>query len=172
MSKGWLIGLLVLQVGFFTGWALREEERQKGAAFLLETEGVDPRDLFAGQYLSLAYPAARLPKAEAAKPYTDGSSFAVLLEPAGDTVVAGKAYPLRKAKQWVLMAGGDNDDQYPPEKGWVQGRASHGRVKLGIERFYFSESRAQRINALRPGSYFVLVTLGKDGSLRIRDLVY
>ena len=171
MSRTLLWALLGAQLAFFIGWAALEETRKEGPGFLLETEGVDPRDLFAGQYLTLAYPAARVPAADVEALASDGAPYAVRLEPAGDTVVAGKAWPLRRAADRQAVLSGDWS-AHPAAEGWARGTLQNGRVAFGIERYYFSEARAAEVNALRPGQYFVHVRLSRDGRLRIQDLVH
>lgn len=169
--KRWWLWALLLNLAFFGAWTLREELRLRGAqAFLLETEGADPRDLFAGQYLALAFPVARLGAGDGLSALRDGARVAVRLDAAGTTRVAGKDWPLRRAGSRVSL---DEVDAaaYPASAGWALGTVERGRVAFGIERYYFNEDREAELRKLVPGRVFALVSLSPDGHLRIRQLV-
>lgn len=172
MTRRWWLGILLLHLGFFGAWAGLEEFRRRGAPeFLLETEGVDPRDLWSGQYLELAYPAARLDGRSLEQSPRDGAAMAVKLEPAGDTRVAGQAWPLWRAVSKLPAKDGDYS-AFPSREGWARGQAQGGRVLLGIERYYFEEDREAELRKLVPGRYFALVSLSPDGRLRLKRLIW
>lgn len=171
MTRRWWLLTLALHLGFFGAWTALEEWRQTRAqVFLLETEGADPRDLWAGQYLALAFPAGRLEEARGLNA-ARGPAMAVKLEAAGDTVVAGKTWPLRRAAKQAAVEDGDYS-AYPSAQGWARGKVHNGRVRFGIERYYFSEAREDELRKLVPGRYFALVALSPDGRLRVRRLVW
>jgi uncharacterized membrane-anchored protein len=57
------------------------------------------------------------------------------------------------------------------ERVWV--RAEGGppkRLRLGIERYYFNEKRAEEMNALRGGAFYARVVVAKDGTLKLLSL--
>ncbi len=172
MTRRWWLGILLLHLGFFGAWTALEEYRRRGAPeFLLETEGVDPRDLWSGQYLELAYPAARLSSADLEAGAHNGTPMAVRLEPAGDTRVAGRDWPLWRATAKQAAKDGDYS-AYPAAAGWARGQALGQRVLFGIERYYFQEDREAELRKLVPGRYFALVSLSPDGRLRLKRLIW
>jgi uncharacterized membrane-anchored protein len=168
--KRWWLWILMLHLGFFGAWTALEEWRQTRAqVFLLETEGADPRDLWAGQYLGLAYPVARV---DASLPgWGEGVKLAIKLDAVGDTVVAGQTWPLRRSTRHAAVPTGDYTG-YPAEEGWARGQLRQGRAVLGIERYYFNEAREDELRKLVPGRYFALVRLSPDGRLRVQRLVW
>lgn len=170
--KRWCFGILLLHLGFFGSWAAVETwRRHDPVEFLLETEGADPRDVFAGQYLALAYPAARLDRRQRLQDQDDGAPLAVHLEAQGNTRVGGRLWPLRRSVGIEPILDGDAS-AFPAAQGWARGEARGGRVQWGIERYYFSEDREDELRKLVPGRYFALVALSPDGRLRIRQLVW
>jgi uncharacterized membrane-anchored protein len=170
MNRRWLMAVLAAQAVFFIGWAVQEESHRVDKTFLLATEPFDPRDPFAGQYMDLRYPAGDLDGSDVQAP-VEGTRFAVKLENAGDTLVAGKSWPLWQAVTKTVVTR-DDDGLYPAADGWARGEVSAGRIRFGIERYYFSEVRGQSLAGLRSGRFFVLAALGSDGKLRIKDLIH
>jgi uncharacterized membrane-anchored protein len=171
MKRAWLAALL-LNLAFFGAWAALEEWRHRDAAeFLLATEGADPRDLWSGQYLALAFPDARLDSQPRLQRPADGTPMAVRLEAVGDTLVGGQRWPLWRSVKFEPVIRGDFS-AYPASQGWARGEAQGGRVRLGIERFYFPEDEEAKYRKLVPGRYFARVALSPDGRLRIRQLVW
>jgi uncharacterized membrane-anchored protein len=62
LSLKLLVGVVVFQILFFAGWAVREEMRflpGAGESILVRTVPVDPRDLLSGQYMALRYEFSR-----------------------------------------------------------------------------------------------------------------
>ena len=172
MKHPWIWAVLGVQLVFFTGWALREESLRRSSApadttFLLATEAVDPRDMFAGQYMTLRYPASRLSEADLRR-FADGALVRVRLVSAGNVTVGGKQWPLRQAEGIEQQPGQPKGGL----QGFANGLVEQSRVSFGIERYYFNEDRSAELNALKPGSFYVLVTLSDEGTLKIKDLIY
>jgi uncharacterized membrane-anchored protein len=169
VKRPWLIALL-LQLAFFGAWTGLEEWRHRDApVFLLATEGADPRDLLAGDYLALAFPDARLDPKQAPSEAEDGAAYAVRFEPVPGALIQG--FSLRRAAQKVPVPDGDFSP-YPAAQGWARAEARRGRLRLGIEQFYFEEDQAHVYRSLQAGHYWALVALSPDGRLRIRRLVW
>ena len=171
----WVRWTLLAQVVFFAGWAAREEWKRLAAPVIrLETAPVDPRDLWSGQYLQLAYPIAwvdRLPGFPSAAP-SRPVPLAVRLVPR-PVRIDGVPVVVWQAAEVRVPPGAIPARQDPGQGVWVLGTWTGRRrgVVYGIERFYFSESRMKEFSARRSGALHVECGVGRDGRLTIRRLV-
>jgi len=171
----WVRWTLLAQVVFFAGWAAREEWRRNAAPVIrIETAPVDPRDLWSGQYLQLAYPIAaveRLPGFPAVMP-SGSVSVAVRLVPR-PVRFNGVPATVWRADEVRVPAAAVPARQDPAQGVWVVGSWSgRGRgVVYGIERFYFSEKRKEEFAGRRSGALHVECAVGRGGKLSIRRLV-
>jgi uncharacterized membrane-anchored protein len=55
---------------------------------------------------------------------------------------------------------------------WDRASVDGGQLDYGIDRYYFSETRQEELGGLRAGQFYVLVSLGQDGTLRVEDLIW
>lgn len=173
MKKNWIRWTLLAQALFFAGWAGVEEwKRNSAPVILLETMPVDPRDLFAGQYMALRYRIGQvdhLPGFPQEKPY-GGVKIAVLLKPSGTVNVGGKGHQLWGAVQCQVQPP---EDLGTGDGLWVRGEwVSSNNVIFGIERYYFSEKRKVELNSVNTGHVYVEAKVMKGGKLALKDLVY
>jgi hypothetical protein len=172
----WVRWTLLAQVVVFGGWAAREEWKRLAAPVIrLETAPVDPRDLWSGQYLQLAYPIARvdrLPGFPAPAP-SRPLPVAVRLVP-GEVRSAGVPVIVWQAAEVRVPPVAIPARQDPAQGVWVLGTWTGTRrgVTYGIERFYFSEKRMKEFASRRSGTALhVECAVGRDGRLSIRRLV-
>jgi uncharacterized membrane-anchored protein len=157
---------MAMQVVFFVGWAgVEEYGRINGVEFLLETRPVDPRDFLSGLYMTLGYsfmdPEGSVPGREAL----------VRLDFEREVTVDGETFPVWRAalkSEPSLVA----DRRLTATSGWASASVEGGRLDYGIDRYYFSEARQEELSGLRGGRFYVLVRLGPDGMLRVRDLIW
>ncbi|MDH5760414.1 MAG: GDYXXLXY domain-containing protein [Gemmatimonadota bacterium] len=166
MSGKWLRLTLVAQIIFFVAWAgVEEYGRANAVEFLLETRPVDPRDLLSGHYMTLRYTSLD-PEGS-----VEGVRAAVRLEFEKEVTVDGRTWPVWHAVEKV-EPGRVGDRSLSSTGGWADATVTGSRLDFGIDRFYFSEARKEELNSLRGGSFYVLATLGGDGTLRVKDLVW
>jgi uncharacterized membrane-anchored protein len=121
---------------------------------LLKVIPVDPRDLFRGDYVTLAYDISRVPGARR----QPGETVYVTLVPEGD----GRHY----------RAGGFTDS--PPSSGvFIRGTVGEfGRASYGIESYYLQEGTGHDYeNAVRSGRLWADVALDGNGNARLKGLI-
>ena len=173
MNRNWLRWTLLGQVLFFAGWAgFEESKRYSAPIILLETMPVDPRDLFAGQYMALRYRISLvdgLPGFPKEKP-KNRALIAVLLKPSKNVNVGGRGYQLWEAVQCQVPPP---DDLNTTDGVWVTGKwIAANNVIYGIEKYYFSEKRMNELSNIGSGNVYVEVSVGKGGKLALKNLVY
>ncbi len=166
MRVNWIRWAVAMQVVFFVGWAgVEEYARVNAVEFLLEGRPVDPRDFLSGLFMTLGYrfmdPVGSVPGREAL----------VRLEFEREVTINGETWPVWRA---VLKSPPSLvDDRRPtPTSGWARASVEDGRLDYGISRYYFSEARQEELNELRGAQFYVLVSLGRDGTLRVQDLIW
>ena len=166
MRANWIRWTIVAQVLFFMGWAGVEKYRRVDAVeFLLETRPVDPRDFLSGLYMTLGY---RFMDPEGSVP---GREALVRLEFEREVTVNGETWPVWRA---ALKSAPSpiEDRRLTTTSGWARASVEDGRLDYGIDRYYFSEARQEELDQLRGGQFYVLVSLGRDGTLRVQDLIW
>ncbi len=166
MNVNWMRWTMAMQVLFFVGWAGAEEySRVDAVEFVLETRPVDPRDFLSGLYMTLGY---RFMDPEGSVP---GGEALVRLEFEREVTVNGETWPVWRAalKSPPSLV---EDRRLTAMSGWARASVEDGRLDYGIDRYYFSEARQEELNQLRGGQFYVLVSLGRDGTLRVQDLIW
>ena len=166
MRTNWIRWAVAAQVLFFVAWAGVEEYRRVDAVeFLLETRPVDPRDFLSGLYMTLRYrfmdPAGSVPGREAL----------VRLELDREVTIGGETWPVWRAVSKLPPSMVD-DRRLTTTNGWARASVEGGRLDYGIGRYYFSEARQEELSRLRGGQFYVLVSLGPEGTLRVQDLIW
>lgn len=166
MNDRWVRWTMAMQVVFFVGWAgVEEYARVDAVEFVLETRPVDPRDFLSGLYMTLGYrfmdPAGSVPGREAL----------VRLELIREVTVDGETWPVWRAVSKSAPSLVD-DRRLTETGGWARATVEDGRLDYGIGRYYFSEARQEELNGLRGGQFYVLVSLGRDGTLRVQNLIW
>lgn len=166
MNVNWVRWTVAMQVVFFVGWAGVEEfGRVDAVEFLLETRPVDPRDFLSGLYMTLGYrfmdPAGSV----------QGREALVRLDFDREITVNGETLPVWRAalKSEPSLV---EDRRLTEMSGWALASVEGGRLDYGIDRYYFSEARQEELSGLRGGQFYVLVSLGRDGTLRVQDLIW
>jgi hypothetical protein len=100
-----------------------------------------------------------------------GREALVRLELDREVTVDGVTWPV-----WRAVSKSDpslvEDRRLSDLGGWASATAEGGRLDYGIDRYYFSEARQEELNQLRRGEFYVLVSLGPDGTLRVKDLIW
>ena len=171
----WLRWTLLAQVIFFLSWAGYESWRRVNAPIvILETLPVDPRDLFAGKYMQLRFAIGET-KNLSGFPTVEprlGAQIAVLLKPMEEVRIAEKVY-----RVWRPTACHSPQPifQEPVLDGgrWVAGEyIGQGRVRYGVERYYFNEKRTTELSQVRSGHVWVEAVVGRDGKLALKNLLY
>ncbi len=166
MRANWIRWTVAAQVLFFLGWAGVEEYRRVDAVeFLLETRPVDPRDFLSGLYMTLGYRFMDPPGS------VSGREALVRLEFFRDLTVDGETWPVWRAILKSPLSSVD-DPRLTPTGGWARASVEDDRLDYGIGRYYFSEARQEELNGLRGGQFYVLVSLGREGTLRVQDLIW
>ena len=166
MRAKWIRWTVTAQVLFFLGWAGLEEFRRVDVVeFLLETRPIDPRDFLSGLYMTLGYRFMDPPGS------VDGREALVRLEFFRDVTVDGETWPVWRA---ILKSSPSavDDPGLTPTGGWARASVENDRLDFGIDRYYFSEGRQEELDGLRGGQFYVLVSLGREGTLRVQDLIW
>lgn len=149
----WLIILLGM-IG------MKEFTMMTGKEVLLETEPVDPRDLFRGDYVILRYPISEIPN--------------LMSYHAGDTIYVNLEY---KEPYWKYASVSDKRDPKPDQvaiKGKITNQrwGSGLRVEYGIESYFVPEGKGRSIERLRnTGDVDALVVVDRFGNAVIKDLL-
>jgi uncharacterized membrane-anchored protein len=170
----WFYVIVGLQLLFLVGQATKAEiGLGRGQMVTLRVVPVDPRSLFMGRYMNLAYDIstinlAAVPHREAVEAFGTGRTVYVGL-------TRGKPWA---APRWVTISR-------PPPTGdlvYLRGRirsyfGSAIRVDYGIERYFIPETKEQEANRLRRGprgrrrEITVEVSVQDDGSGLIRRVL-
>jgi uncharacterized membrane-anchored protein len=173
----WVRLAIAAQVVVFAGWAAREEWRRAAAPVIrLETAPVDPRDLWSGQYMRLAYPIARVEQLPGFPPRaaTGPMNLAVRLAPT-EVRFGGAPVTVWRAVEVRVPPGDIPAKQKPADGVWVAGtwtgRGWAGGVRYGIERFYFNEKRKREFQSRRSGQVHVECTVDRRGRLALKRLI-
>ncbi|MGM7700284.1 GDYXXLXY domain-containing protein [Pseudalkalibacillus sp. Hm43] len=138
---------------------------QTGERVTLETEPIDPKDLFHGDYVILNYKISRLPVslwADEGEPDYNESVYVVLKE-SGEVYEASSIHNNRP----------DTDEGEVVLKAIVRGMMDHvGVIRLdyGIERYYVEEGTGRQIEEERPDR--VAIRVAPWGQVTIEDLIY
>jgi len=143
--------LIILVLGFTAAILAVSFPLLTGDEFILETEQVDPFDIFRGQYLILAYPAAHL------------ENTSILASDAGKKVYIGLAVGddgvARQTGAWLEK----------PEGNFIAGRVVRDwrglNAEIGIENYFFE--RNAEINTT---NMQVKVKVDRFGTARIVSL--
>ena len=117
--------------------------------------------------MTLNYALIRPPNLDSRE--TEGSFF-IEFRRHEEVDVRGRRWPVWRAVGWADTL--DPEPPNTPDSRWVRAEQHGGQLDLGIGRYYFSEARKAELNALRPGQFYVHVRLGRDGALRVEDLVF
>lgn len=134
-----------------------------GKEVLLETEPVDPRDLFRGDYVILQYPISEIPN--------------LMSYHAGDTIYVNLEY---EEPYWKYASVSDKRDPKPDQvaiKGKITNQrwGSGLRVEYGIESYFVPEGKGRHIERLRnqrgEEKVDVLVVVDRFGNAVIKDLL-
>lgn len=96
----------------------------------------------------------------------------VRLVPGPKAVIRGSEQQIHIAES-VRIPPPRNEPQPEPTNGvWAMGTWTGKGIVYGIERYYFSEKRKEELNSVRSGRVYVAATVGRDGTLRVKDLAY
>lgn len=166
MNTRWVRWAVAAQVLFFVAWAgVEEYGRFNAVEFLLETRPVDPRDFLSGLFMTLRY-SSMDPEGQ-----VTGNDVLVRLEFEKEVTINGETWPVWHAVRRVDPS--QVDDRRPTTtSGWARANVENGRLDYGIGRYYFSEARQEELGELRGGQFYVLAGLGRDGTLRVKDLIW
>ncbi len=137
----WRILLVLVQLTIVAGLAAHAEwTLQHGTRVRLETEPVDPRSLFQGDYVQLGYPIARSPIPFQPAP---GETVWLTLVPRGDVwSVAGVTRDRPTAPAVALRATAPD--------------TAAGRLTLGLETMFVPEGEGRALEERVPGRSIVV----------------
>lgn len=166
--RRWLLALLVfLQIAVLAGMAISNAAvGWYGRQVTLQTEPVDPRDLFYGDYVILNYEISRLDSSlwrEAELPDSRDRVYVKLRSPAGqegiyDAVAISRERP-ETIEDEVVLRG---------QVGYASEREI--QIRYGLERYYVPEGTGQAIEEQRVGMK-VKVSIAPWGQARLMELI-
>ena len=149
---------VVIQLGFFVGWASLEQARFEpgvGSSILVRVRPVDPRDLIRGQFMRLGYEFSLLDSMLLTDPSPDsGARVWVVLRHEGELHVPERVQADRPAG-------------LPPGQVAIAGRVERRRLVFGIERYFVPEGT----ETPHWEDLTVRLRVGRDGRPRI-EAVY
>jgi uncharacterized membrane-anchored protein len=167
-----IAGVAVVQAAVL-GWMIWERAQllATGREVVLEVVPVDPRSLFRGDYVILAYDMSRIDAPSNVAPPARGDDIYVTLQKGdGDkwlVAAAGRERPARTAADQVVVKG---KVQYVTT-GSEQAPAQTG-VRFGIESFFVPEGAGRELEALvREKKLSALIAVDGDGNAGIKGLV-
>jgi uncharacterized membrane-anchored protein len=159
--------VLGAQLLFFAGWGgwLIASRNTDSPEFYLETEPVDPRDLFSGTYVALNYEISDPKGGRCPRRTRDLGRLFVKLEDKGKkAVTAAGEVPVYEAT--------DCHANPPQEPGWAKAEMIYrfgGPVATyGIERFYLNENDPRK--DARSGTVLAKVKIDRNHNLVLLDL--
>jgi uncharacterized membrane-anchored protein len=165
------IALSALAQTAVLGWMIYERISliNSGREIVLPIVPVDPRDLFRGEYVQLAYPAARVPTGlfSAQAPALSSTPFFVTLQQNGDgnwspINVTQQLKPAAQDSQVVLKAR--RREHWWPPSGEVT-------VNYGIERYYIPEGKGLELEGLaRNRKLAAVIAVDAKGNAAIKGL--
>jgi len=157
--------VLAVQLGILVAVPLRQVlARLRGTAVTLRTAPVDPFDLLAGHYVTLAYEVERVPAHRAPGDLRPGEQVwlnVVRGEPAWTLESVTRERPAPAPGRASIRAR------------WRWGGEEGGAAELdGAGRFYVTEERGRALDARRSAGPASLVDLrvGEDGTAAVVDL--
>ena len=155
------------------GWMIWERAHllATGREVVLEVVPVDPRSLFRGDYVILAYDMSRIDTPSAMPPPARGDDIYVALQKGDEgkwlVAGAGRDRPASTAADQVVLKGRvqyatTGSEQAPSQTG----------VRYGIESFFVPEGTGRELEALvREKKLSALVAVDGDGNAGIKGLV-
>lgn len=185
MKPTWrILAVAALCIAALIGLVVRESAaRASGTEILLAMEGVDPRGLLQGQYVTIAM--RETLDADAPCPPTTASPAPdgwVALAPGDGNVyhAAGGSGVREEAATHgpLVVRGGIACDRFLDDLGKPTGQPTVVSLDLGINSFYVAQNEAQRIenilreqNAGEDARVFAIVSAGQDGRARLKGLL-
>ena len=157
-----LIGIfwLIIIIGFI---AIKEFTLQTGKEVLLKTVPVDPRDLFRGDYVILAYEISTIDLNSIWANYTNfkfGDKIYVVLKEEKGYAIPSKIYRDIPKHESLFL------------KGTVKYvRAKNLTVEYGIESYFVPEGKGKEIERARGKTLDVKVSIDKYGKAVIKSLL-
>jgi uncharacterized membrane-anchored protein len=162
-----IIGAIILQLFVLVGMiAMRLAPILTGDVILLRVVPVDPRDIFRGDYVTLAYECSRIPAQGIAglrnyQSYdfseVQGQTVYVTLAPESDGIHwRPEQYSTQRPKQGIYL------------RGQIRGR----QIQYGIESFYVQEGEGHYYeNAVRNRNLSAKISVTAGGKAVLRDLL-
>jgi uncharacterized membrane-anchored protein len=169
-TRGGALALIAaLQLGVLTYIvADRVTLLKTGREIVLPIVPVDPRDLFKGDYVRLAYPVSTLPTEMAgAKEKATRTPIYVTLQPAADgtwsVAAATPTYPAQVAAGHVVLRGIRELETWR--------NTAPVRVRYGLERYYVPEGTGPDLEKLaRDKKLAAIVAVDSKGTAAIKGL--
>jgi uncharacterized membrane-anchored protein len=169
-TRGGALALIAaLQLGVLTYIvADRVTLLKTGREIVLPIVPVDPRDLFKGDYVRLAYPASTLPADMAgAKDKPGNTPIYVTLQPAADgtwsVAAATSTYPAQVAAGHVVLRGVREIETWR--------NTAPVRVRYGLERYYVPEGTGPALEKLaRDKKLAAIIAVDARGTAAIKGL--
>jgi uncharacterized membrane-anchored protein len=169
-SRGGALALVAaLQLGVLTYIVGgRVQLLRTGREIVLPIVPVDPRDLFKGDYVRLAYPVSTLPVDMAGTKDKPGNTpVYVTLQPAADgtwsVAAASQTYPAQVAADHVVLRGIREIETWR--------NAAPVRVRYGLERYYVPEGTGPALEKLaRDKKLAAIISVDSRGTAAIKGL--
>jgi uncharacterized membrane-anchored protein len=171
---GLLLGFLI-QAGLL-GWIIADRAMllKNGREIRLQVVPVDPRDLFRGDYVTLAYPISRLQSNQIAgdDDFGYGQPVFVTLAPEGDGWKAVAMNHVRPEGAEVVLKGTVNDvTELGDNCGSAKGCAIYG-IGYNLEQFFVPEGAGRDLETLRNEQKIsVDVAVAKSGRAQLKRLI-
>ena len=161
------------QTGVLAGMVIdRVRLLKMGREITLPIVPVDPRDLFKGEYVRLAYDASNVPMRllEGPKPARNAAFYVVLEKKEGGAwqpVKASRSLPSETSPDRIVLKA-------RPTWGWpdVWGTNASMRVRYGIESYYVAQGNGPQLEQLaRDKKLAALIAVDSGGNAAIKGLV-
>ena len=143
-----------------------------GEEIRLPVVPVDPRDLFRGDYVTLAFPMSRIASDQIAgdKDFTFGEPVYVSLERDGDAWKAAALHHARPDSGTFLK--GTVADVIPRTVCQAGDACSEYRIAYNLEQFFVPEGTGHDLESLRNDQHIAVdVAIGKDGEAMLKRLL-
>ncbi|HEV2560200.1 MAG TPA: GDYXXLXY domain-containing protein [Microvirga sp.] len=170
-TLGFLAAFLVQSGLLFALAADRTLIAWRGEVIRLTVVPVDPRDLFRGDYVTLAYDISRLSTADLARvdAVSEGETVYVTLEQEGSTWKASGVHGAKPSAGLFLR--GQVTDRHD-ERTACETPCGTLRVAYGIERFFVPEGEGRAVEAMRNDRRVeVDVAVARDGRAVLKRLL-
>lgn len=153
-----------------------------GREVVLEVIPVDPRSLFRGDYVILAYQLSRVELPPGTKPPKRGDDYYVVVEKAPEQAAAGQTSPNQNPNWQVVASSTTPPQDVKPDQVVIKGRVEYTStpaekpqtvdVRYGIESFFVPEGTGRELEKMvGDRKLSAIIAVGEDGKPAIKGLL-